>query len=64
MHFAMEDNDDFPFSFGNVSDDEESDGLFCQPKVVAQPTDSAHIKAAQEPYYPQIDQDGVRQIVA
>ncbi|KAG0362236.1 hypothetical protein BG005_006375 [Podila minutissima] len=54
----MEDNDDFPFSFGNVSDDEESDGLFCQPKVVAQPTDSAHIKAAQEPYYPQIDQDG------
>ncbi|KAF9336305.1 hypothetical protein BG006_009043 [Podila minutissima] len=54
----MEDNDDFPFSFGNVSDDEESDGLFCQPKVVAQPADSAHIKAAPEPYYPQIDQDG------
>ncbi|KAG0075922.1 hypothetical protein BGZ92_002665 [Podila epicladia] len=54
----MEDNDDFPFSFGNVSDDEGSDGLFCQPKVVAQPTDAARLKAAQEPYYPQIDQDG------
>ncbi|KFH62222.1 hypothetical protein MVEG_11860 [Podila verticillata NRRL 6337] len=54
----MEDNDDFPFSFGNVSDDEESDGIFCQPKVEAQPTASTPVKAAQEPYYPQIDQDG------
>ena len=60
----MEDNDDFPFSFGNVSDDEESDGLFCQHKVEVQSTASAPVKAAQEPYYPQIDQDGVSQRVA
>ncbi|KAG0338548.1 hypothetical protein BG004_007185 [Podila humilis] len=33
----MDDDDGFPFSFGNASDDDGSDGLFCAPKVVAQP---------------------------
>ncbi|KAF8939030.1 hypothetical protein BGZ58_010871 [Dissophora ornata] len=50
--------EDFPFSFGNASDeDETSEGLFCAPKAK---TNSAKIKAPieQDPYYAQIDEDG------
>ncbi|KAF9350051.1 hypothetical protein BGX26_011728 [Mortierella sp. AD094] len=50
--------DDFPFTFGDVSDEEAgSDGLFCAPKVKAA---SSKPKAIldQNPYYAQIDEDG------
>ncbi|KAG0364473.1 hypothetical protein BGZ54_007504 [Gamsiella multidivaricata] len=50
--------DDFPFSFGNVSDqDEGSDGLFCALKTKG---NGKRTKAPvdQEPYYAQIDEDG------
>ncbi|KAF9110945.1 hypothetical protein BGX27_005680 [Mortierella sp. AM989] len=50
--------EDFPFSFGNVSDEDEgSEGLFCAPKVKAS---SAKTMAfvEQDPYHAQIDEDG------
>ncbi|KAF9996108.1 hypothetical protein BGZ79_010168 [Entomortierella chlamydospora] len=53
---------DFPFTFGDVSDEEAgSDGLFCAPKTKAT---SSKLKATldQDPYYAQIDEDGVRAI--
>ncbi|CAO3566040.1 unnamed protein product [Mortierella alpina] len=49
--------DDFPFSFGDASDEDEgSAGLFCAPKT----KNSARTKAPaeQEPYHAQIDEDG------
>ncbi|KAF9412332.1 hypothetical protein BGZ94_001072 [Podila epigama] len=54
-------DDDFPFSFGNVSDDDSSDGLFCQPKKasVAASTQSTTVtQVPQKPYYPQVETDG------
>ncbi|KAF9210151.1 hypothetical protein BGZ49_003605 [Haplosporangium sp. Z 27] len=50
--------EDFPFSFGNVSDEDKgSEGLFCAPKIK---TTSSKPKATidQDPYYAQIDEDG------
>ncbi|KAF9278924.1 hypothetical protein BGZ68_008232 [Mortierella alpina] len=50
-------SDDFPFTFGDASDEDEgSAGLFCAPKT----KNSARIKAPaeQEPYHAQIDEDG------
>ncbi|KAF9166006.1 hypothetical protein BGX21_009280 [Mortierella sp. AD011] len=49
---------DFPFTFGDASDEEDgSDGLFCAPKTKAT---SSKPKATldQDPYYAQIDEDG------
>ncbi|KAF9952411.1 hypothetical protein BGZ72_006312 [Mortierella alpina] len=50
-------SDDFPFTFGDASDEDEgSAGLFCAPKTKS----STRIKAPaeQEPYHAQIDEDG------
>ncbi|KAG9321813.1 hypothetical protein KVV02_006559 [Mortierella alpina] len=50
-------SDDFPFTFGDTSDEDEgSAGLFCAPKT----KNSTRIRAPgeQEPYHAQIDEDG------
>ncbi|KAF9937720.1 hypothetical protein BGZ65_001118 [Modicella reniformis] len=50
--------EDFPFSFGNVSDeDQDSEGLFCAPKKKSSAT-RTETRIEQEPYYAQIDEDG------
>ncbi|KAF9573853.1 hypothetical protein EC968_007810 [Mortierella alpina] len=50
-------SDDFPFTFGDASDEDEgSAGLFCAPKT--KNTTRIRTPAEQEPYYAQIDEDG------
>lgn len=53
-------DEDFPFSFGNVSDgDEGPDSLFCAPKQKASAS-RAKLLAEQESYHAHIEEDGVR----
>ncbi|KAF9431095.1 hypothetical protein BGZ76_000583 [Entomortierella beljakovae] len=50
-------DEDFPFSFADLSDQEEgAEGLFCAPKNKKAPSKAQQVD--QDPYYPQIDKDG------
>ncbi|KAG0211141.1 [Pyruvate dehydrogenase (acetyl-transferring)] kinase isozyme 3, mitochondrial [Mortierella sp. GBA30] len=49
-------SDDFPFVFGDESDEGEESGLFCAPKTKINTRIKAPIE--QEPYHAQIDEDG------
>ncbi|KAG0224792.1 hypothetical protein BGW42_004852 [Actinomortierella wolfii] len=51
----MADDADFPFTFGDVSDGEEVEGLFVDKKAAKK---RAALKANEEPYQAQIESDG------